>query len=183
MNRLWPWLLVAAAVIASRMSKRTDDQSPDQKPTLPNATSGVRGIRNNNPGNLVIGDPWLGRIEPNTDGKFLQFKTMPYGVRALNIDLVVKHKRGLRTIRDIIETYAPPFENDTKRYIEVVSKAMNIGAMVPFKMNLSNLNKFVRAIVQHENGPAASLVTASDYAAGLSMARTRPDINSYIKIA
>jgi hypothetical protein len=178
--KLWPWLTLAVAVIITRMSKEKDKSKPVAATTV---KSTVRGIRNNNPGNLIIGDKWLGRIEPNTDGKFLQFKTMPYGVRALNIDLVVKHKRGLRTIQDIIYTYAPPSENDTKRYIEVVSKAMNIGAMVPFKMNLTNLNAFVKAIVRHECGPAASFVTASDYAAGLAMARMRSDINEYIKIA
>ena len=96
MNRFWPWLLVAAAVIASRMSTRTDDQAPEKKGTTPGTTSGVRGIRNNNPGNIRKGRKriWEGEVYPGTDPSFSQFRTMAYGVRALLIDLVNKHKGG-----------------------------------------------------------------------------------------
>lgn len=40
-----------------------------------------RGIRNNNPLNIKIGNDWKGEV-PNTDGTFEQFESMEYGLRA-----------------------------------------------------------------------------------------------------
>ena len=178
--KLWPWLTLAVAVIITRMTKETDAS----KPAAPAPGKKVaRGIRNNNPGNIRIGINWLGSVVPGKDLSFVEFKTMPYGVRALYIDLINKHKSGLRTIRDIIYRYAPPSENLTDAYVAAVAQSMNIGASTPFAPTLKNLNAFAKAIVKHENGKDANMVLASDYAAGLALARMRPDINSYIKIA
>jgi hypothetical protein len=178
--KLWPWLTLAAAVIITRMSKEKDES----KPAAPAPGKKVaRGIRNNNPGNIRLGINWLGRVVPGKDLSFVEFKTMPYGVRALYIDLINKHKSGLRTIRDIIYRYAPPSENLTDAYVAAVAQSMNIGASTPFAPTLKNLNAFAKAIVKHENGKDANMVLASDYAAGLALARMRPDINEYIKIA
>jgi hypothetical protein len=108
---------------------------------------------------------------------------MPYGVRALYIDLINKHKSGLRTIRDIIYKYAPPTENLTDAYIASVAQSMKLGANTLFAPTAKNFTALAKAIVKHENGKDANMVLASDYAAGLALARMRPDINSYIKIA
>jgi hypothetical protein len=143
----------------------------------------ARGIRNNNPGNIRIGINWLGRVIPGKDLSFIEFKTMPYGVRALYIDLINKHKSGLRTIRDIIYRYAPPSENLTDAYVAAVAQDMKIPATQVFTPTAKNFTTFAKAIVKHENGKDGAMVTASDYAAGLALARMRPDINSYIKIA
>ena len=178
--KLWPWLTLAVAVIITRMSKEQDASKPAA--TAPGKKV-ARGIRNNNPGNIRIGINWLGRVVPGKDLSFVEFKTMPYGVRALYIDLINKHKSGLRTIRDIIYRYAPPSENLTDAYVAAVAQSMNIGASTPFAPTVKNLNAFAKAIVKHENGKDANMVLASDYAAGLALARMRPDINSYIKIA
>lgn len=84
-----------------------------------------RGIRNNNPANIVRGtDPWQGLREVQTDKKFCQFVSMEYGVRALVVVLrsyVTKHK--LYDIRNIIRRFAPPFENKTDVYIANVKAA------------------------------------------------------------
>ena len=37
-----------------------------------------RGIRNNNPLNIRVGNNWQGERKPNTDGAFEQFTTMQY---------------------------------------------------------------------------------------------------------
>ena len=162
------------------MSKEQDAS----KPAAPAPGKRVaRGIRNNNPGNIRIGINWLGRVVPGKDVSFVEFKTMPLGVRALYIDLINKHKGGLRTIRDIIYRYAPPSENLTDAYVAAVAQSMGIPATQVFSPTAKNLTAFVKAIVKHENGKDGQMVTASDYAAGLALARTRPDINSYIKIA
>jgi hypothetical protein len=50
---------------------------------------------------------------PGTDPAFEQFKTMAYGIRAMLIDIIGKHKRGLDTIQELINVWAPPIENDT----------------------------------------------------------------------
>ena len=106
--KLWPWLTLAAAIIITRMSKEKDES----KPAAPAPGKKVaRGIRNNNPGNIRIGINWLGRVVPGKDLSFIEFRTMPFGVRALYIDLINKHKSGLRTVQDIIYKYAPPSEN------------------------------------------------------------------------
>ena len=146
-------------------------------------TKVARGIRNNNPGNIRIGINWLGRVVPGKDLSFVEFKSMPYGVRALYIDLINKHKSGLRTIRDIIYKYAPPTENLTDAYIASVAQSMKLGANTIFAPTAKNFTALAKAIVKHENGKDANMVLASDYAAGLALARMRPDINSYIKIA
>ena len=168
--KLWPWLTLAIAVIITRMSKESN-------------TKVARGIRNNNPGNIRIGINWLGRVVPGKDLSFVEFKSMPYGVRALYIDLINKHKSGLRTIRDIIYKYAPPTENLTNAYIASVAQSMKLGANTLFAPTAKNFTALAKAIVKHENGKDANMVLASDYAAGLALARMRPDINSYIKIA
>ena len=168
--KLWPWLTLAIAVIITRMSTQTN-------------TKVARGIRNNNPGNIRIGINWLGRVVPGKDLSFVEFKSMPYGVRALYIDLINKHKSGLRTIRDIIYKYAPPTENLTNAYIASVAQSMKLGANTIFAPTAKNFTALAKAIVKHENGKDANMVLASDYAAGLALARMRPDINSYIKIA
>jgi len=154
------------------------------KPAAPAPGKKVaRGIRNNNPGNIRLGINWLGAVVPGKDLSFVEFKTMPYGVRALYIDLINKHKSGLRTIRDIIYRYAPPSENLTDAYVAAVAQSMKISATQVFSPTAKNFTTFVKAIVKHENGKDANMVLASDYAAGLALARMRPDINSYIKIA
>jgi hypothetical protein len=178
--KLWPWLTLAAAVIINRMSKEKDESKP--------AGAGpgkkvARGIRNNNPGNIRIGINWLGRVVPGKDVSFVEFKTMPLGVRALYIDLINKHKSGLRTVQDIIYKYAPPSENLTGAYVAAVAQDMKIPAKQVFSPTAKNFTTFVKAIVKHENGKDSSLVSANDYAAGFALARTRPDINSYIKIS
>jgi hypothetical protein len=162
------------------MSKETDAS----KPAAPAPGKKVaRGIRNNNPGNIRIGINWLGRVVPGKDLSFVEFKTMPLGVRALYIDLINKHKSGLNTIQKVIYKYAPPSENLTDAYVAAVAQSMGIPPTQVFSPTAKNLTAFVKAIVKHENGKDGQMVTASDYAAGLALARMRPDINSYIKIA
>lgn len=113
-----------------------------------------RGIRNNNPGNIALTDiPWEGKVprELNTDGRFEQYMTPFFGIRALARDLKTKAGRGLTTIRRIIEVYAPPEENDTPAYIRSVSRQTGIGPDRPINFELEFL-ELVKAIIHHENG-------------------------------
>ena len=68
-----------------------------------------RGIRNNNPLNIRIGNVWLGE-EPNpTDPDFEQFTSMVYGVRA-----------GFILLRRYIRHY------NTTKYIDTVCEVSGI---------------------------------------------------------
>ena len=86
-----------------------------------------RGIRNNNPLNIRIGNAWLGeRANPN-DPAFEQFVAMEYGIRAGFVLLrrYIRHYKRTN-ITAIIEVWAPRSENDTQTYIHVVSKRSGI---------------------------------------------------------
>jgi hypothetical protein len=68
-----------------------------------------RGIRNNNPGNLVLtNEAWNGKIPnaQNTDQRFEQFYKLPYGYRAM-IKLLINYidRFGRNTITKIIQEW------------------------------------------------------------------------------
>lgn len=80
-----------------------------------------RGIRNNNPLNIRIGNNWIGERMEQTDPSFEQFKEMKYGLRAGFIILSNYMKKyGRHTIARIIFAWAPESENNTKAYIKSV---------------------------------------------------------------
>lgn len=184
MKKALPWLLVAAAVIVGRMATRKNQDAPPATPgTVPNATSGVRGIRNNNPGNIRKGSKkiWNGELWPSTDSSFSQFISMAYGVRALLIDLVNKHKQGLNTVQKIIFKYAPPTENYSQVYANFVATRMGLGVNDTFKMTEANLIKFAKAVASFENGSAAALINAQSWQEGLTRAMQRTDVAQYVQ--
>ena len=82
-----------------------------------------RGIRNNNPLNIRIGNTWLGEVPNPTDSEFEQFASVRYGLRAAFVILRRYIRRyGRNTPAKIIRAWAPAVENNTQRYIEVVCK-------------------------------------------------------------
>lgn len=78
----------------------------------------TRGVRNNNPLNIRIGNSWQGEVERPTDKEFEQFKDMRWGIRAA-FKLIRRYveRYGLNTVRKIIYRWAPPNENNTNAYI------------------------------------------------------------------
>jgi len=88
-----------------------------------------RGIRNNNPLNIRRSkDQWKGLAKTQNDRLFCQFETLEYGWRAAFCLLTrtYYHKYRLYTIRDIISRWAPSTENDTRAYIDNVSRLTGI---------------------------------------------------------
>lgn len=82
-----------------------------------------RGLRNNNPLNIRIGNTWLGEREHPADLEFEEFVTLAYGVRAAFIILRRYIRRyHLNTVRLIVERWAPRTENETEKYIQFVCK-------------------------------------------------------------
>ena len=118
-----------------------------------------RGIRNNNPGNIVAGDKWLGRT--GTDGKYVKFKSSVYGIRAIGKIINTYEKRyKINTVKGIITRWAPPSENNTKQYINFVCR--ETGLKPTEKLNIFDsrgklkreqiLKSLISAIVKMENG-------------------------------
>lgn len=114
-----------------------------------------RGVRNNNPGNIEMTKTlWKGEIphHQNTDGRFKQFYSYTYGVRAAIINLKSYYNKGYRTIRQIISRWAPPNENKTERYIQNVVRSSGIPDNTPIVFNKQTIKKLVKAIIMQENG-------------------------------
>jgi hypothetical protein len=117
-----------------------------------------RGINNNNPLNIVSSnDVFQGEIRQSTDKRFKQFSSMAYGYRAGFVTLATyntKYKRN--TIEKIIHSWAPPVENDTINYVQLVEKWSGIP-----KDSLLTLEsgdqyiQIVAAMSQVENGVPA----------------------------
>lgn len=113
-----------------------------------------RGIRNNNPLNIRIGNDWKGEKLPNTDGSFEQFTEMKYGLRAGFIILRnYINKYGLNTIKEIIKRWAPSTENNTKAYIRMVCKLTGFESTTPISAaNCCQMIPLVQAMCIVENG-------------------------------
>lgn len=118
-----------------------------------------RGIRNNNPLNIRVGNNWQGEVTSKSDPVFEEFETMQMGVRA-GFKILKKYMTGyngltqkFNTIEKIIRRWAPEQENDVKAYIDFVSKKTGI----PSKQILSfdqrrMMVAIVDAMVQMECG-------------------------------
>lgn len=119
-----------------------------------------RGLRNNNPGNIRNSKTvWLGEIVPSKDKSFKQFKSMPYGYRAL-IKLLQNYRKlyGCQTIADFIKRWAPPTENNTNGYILSVCKDLQVTReYVPDVADKDTMCAFAAAISLVENGVPANM--------------------------
>lgn len=118
-----------------------------------------RGIRNNNPLNLRISDnPWRGKISPNTDESFEQFDTIDNGIRAAFINLRThlrndKHHSIHTSVRREIHRWAPPTENDSDHYVELVCKEANLTPNLIIKFEDKNIIcRMLWAMAFVENG-------------------------------
>jgi len=129
-----------------------------------------RGLRNNNPGNLIDDgvSKWVGKIGVDISGKFhyLRFDTMENGIRAMAINAKNKiRNKGLDTLRKYITNYVSG-ENPTA-YMNFASSRLGIG--LDDKINVDrDLKKLIDAHIDFENGPNSIL--ASDIEKGVSRA-------------
>lgn len=128
----------------------------------------VRGLRNNNPGNLrfIARNPWLGQLRDDGEG-YGVYSSLPLGVRAAGRQLLAYQQRGINTVRQIISTWAPRSENDTAAYIAAVSSALRVPADAAIDVN-ARLAELAAAIFRHELGAvpfATSDLTPANIAA------------------
>lgn len=113
-----------------------------------------RGIRNNNPLNIRIGNTWLGEVPNPTDSEFEQFVSPVYGLRAAFCILRRYIRRyGRNTLRKIINAWAPSNENNTERYISFVADKTNIDPdeIIEFE-DVDKITSMVSAMAMMECG-------------------------------
>ncbi|MHB8915608.1 MAG: hypothetical protein ACYC4K_07320 [Thiobacillus sp.] len=127
-----------------------------------NASTGPRGVRNNNLGNIK--DSAFARSHGSTgadSGGFAIFKSVTDGTRAEDALIKSYLERHFDTIKKFITRYAPSSENNTGAYIAAVSKQMGMGA--DSVLTGANIAALRNAIFTHENGAkfAGSTSTAS----------------------
>jgi len=133
----------------------------------------TRGYINKNPGNLNrqqdvsgnylnVGDagykPFNGEVK-STDQRFRAFSSMPYGYRAMFVNLSSYINRGINTVEKIISSWAPQADNNnTKAYIAAVSSAIGKNPTDAIsKTDTTTLRKLVAAISKQENGIPANM--------------------------
>lgn len=133
----------------------------------------VRGLRNNNPGNLIrTNNAWQGKISysQSTDEKFEQFENVHFGIRAMLKDLINDINKGKNTVKSLISEYAPRTENNTDAYIASVAKTLGVSPTQRLtEINSAFLLKLSRAILKVELGKANTEVKDSDIAKALTM--------------
>jgi hypothetical protein len=119
----------------------------------------TRGVRNNNPGNIRIGDDWQGiakRSEMTAAQKaeksFVVFTDPVYGIRAIGrILLNYQSKRNRRSVKTMLNRWAPPNENNTPAYVAAVARAMGISPDDQFDMRDYRFARpMIEAIIAHE---------------------------------
>lgn len=111
-------------------------------------------------GNLDKGAPWQGLVNNSSEPRFCTFKDPVWGIRALAVTLITYHDKrrakdgsSIDTIREVIERWAPPHENNTLAYVNEVSKAVGVAPdMIIDLHDYETLRPLVEAIIRHENG-------------------------------
>lgn len=95
---------------------------------------------------------------------------MVWGIRALaKVLLTYEDRHGLHTIRQLIDRWAPPIENDTSAYVDGVASDMMVNPDEPINLHqLDKLTCMVRAISHHENG--GDYLSNADVAKGCTLA-------------
>lgn len=157
------WILAGGLVVVLLVWKRREVVTVIQ--------SGIRGIRNNNPGNIEKnGIAWQGLApaDQQTDPRFYVFSSPVYGIRALaKVLKTYRDQHGLTTIAGIISRWAPPVENNTGAYISAVAAAVGKSPAAPLDF-ATDLQPLVTAIIRHENG--LQPYSAATIAEGVSLA-------------
>ena len=121
----------------------------------------ARGIRNNNPLNIRRGKSrWQGEISSprGEDGRglsFVQFESLEYGIRAAFVLLrTYREKYKAVCIEDIITRWAPPTENDTRKYISDLCKLTGFGGKE--RLTENEWPRLVQAMARIECGVTLS---------------------------
>lgn len=127
----------------------------------------ARGVRNNNPGNIDFNprNDWVGQLGLELGAskpRFARFDSPENGIRALG-KLLIAYRgkdglpgvggKGIDTVLETINRWAPSNENDTKAYALAVAKRLGVRTTDPINIkDPSTLRVLVESIIIHENG-------------------------------
>lgn len=108
-------------------------------------------IEKHNPGNLVkTGALWEGQVK--NKGRFIAFRDSYYGLRALCIVLLrYETRHGIDTVHEVVVRFAPPHENNTKKYAKHVAGQLGLGIHEEMSVKFY-LPLLMKAIIYMENG-------------------------------
>ncbi len=143
----------------------------------------TRGLTNNNPGNLrKSSTKWAGLTDEQLDHDFCTFKSPQFGIRAMCRVILSYNSRGINTVRGIINTWAPPVENDTGAYVNDVAHRCQVSADDVLDIDSADvIRPLLQAIVWHENGSqpyADSIYDDALRLAGISDIEPKPLMQS-----
>lgn len=134
-----------------------------------------RGVRNNNPGNIMRGETqWRGEVEGG-DPRYASFEVPEAGIRAMAKTLeTYGTKYGLTTVQGIVARWAPATENDTGAYIKTVSTALGVKPDQPLDLkNAATMAGLIKSMIKVENGQQP--YSDQQIAHGISMVAAYPD--------
>jgi hypothetical protein len=145
-----PWWLPAANAIGALNTGAAAVVETVKNAFLP------RGIRNNNPGNIEwifdVKRRWRGMVGRDAQApRYAVFDTPANGVRAIGGELKASFRKGQRTVRAIINEWAPPTENDTSAYVQHVAALLAVQPDAVLETRAALL-PLTLAIIRHENG-------------------------------
>ncbi|MFV3337930.1 structural protein P5 [Pseudomonas sp. 43(2021)] len=126
-----------------------------------------RGVRNNNPGNIDFNprNAWQGQLGLEVGApkpRFARFDEPENGIRALG-KLLINYRskdgmpsvggKGIDTVLETINRWAPSSENDTQAYAAAVAKRLGVRPADPINIkDPATLRGMVLGIIVHENG-------------------------------
>jgi hypothetical protein len=113
----------------------------------------VRGLVNNNPGNIRPDKAYTWQGSTGEAGGFVQFGSPEAGIRALTLNLLSYDQQGINTVQGIINRWAPPSENKTGNYVNQVAKDLNVKPTDQLNVKDANImRQLVDSIIKFENG-------------------------------
>jgi hypothetical protein len=112
-----------------------------------------RGIRNNNPGNLIAAPNATGEDFGNNGYRYVKFGSAHDGISAMARQLMLDAERGLNDITSLLYKYAgPKGGNDTQAYIDFVSQRTGYAPNQPLNLHDPDvLANVMREMINMEN--------------------------------
>jgi len=113
----------------------------------------TRGVRNNNPGNIVLTPrEWIGEVECS-DPKFKCFESPRRGLEAIIRNLEAYYfKYNIRTLDETIERWSPRNENQTDRLTRRIHRVFDRAGVGLFSFSSRlHLTILIRELIKQEN--------------------------------
>ena len=115
--------------------------------------STVRGIRNNNWGNIEKGIRWRGLAKESTDVRFATFSNPIYGLRAIiKITRTYNRRYGINTTTTWVNRWAPSHENNVSAYADYLNSHVS---RIIKPHDYTYMKTFVKSVCEMECGREA----------------------------